>query len=127
VAQAKLPAHTRASITKPARAPSASGRGRAASHADPSVVASTTAAELTKQATDAMFRGELDAARAGFRKALRIDPHHARAWRSLGLLLDSAGEDADAVRALRRYLALRPDAPDAAKVEGRIAAMQAPR
>jgi Flp pilus assembly protein TadD len=55
-----------------------------------------------------------------FNEALRADPELAEAERSLAAALERLGRDAEAVQHLRRYLELRPDAPDAEAVAGRI-------
>jgi serine/threonine-protein kinase len=84
-----------------------------------------SAPDLTARATDALLRGDFESARKGLRAALAIDPRHAPAWRGLGLLQERSGDRAEAARALRRYLALQPDARDAARVRARLQALDA--
>ncbi len=55
-----------------------------------------------------------------FRSALEIDPGFADALRNLGVALDQLGREQEAVQHFRRYLDLRPDAPDAAEITRRI-------
>ena len=52
--------------------------------------------------------------------ALEIDPGLARAERSLASALDQVGRDAEALVHLKRYLELKPDAPDSQRVHERI-------
>ena len=48
-----------------------------------------------------------------YARAIALDPGHAEAHRGLGLSLLKTGQTAQGQDALRRYLALKPDAPDA--------------
>jgi tetratricopeptide (TPR) repeat protein len=57
-----------------------------------------------------------------FSEALRVDPAMAEAERSLAAALERLGRDDEAREHLRRYLELRPDAPDAAAVSERLEA-----
>jgi tetratricopeptide (TPR) repeat protein len=59
-------------------------------------------------------------------EALRVDPALAEAERSLAAALERLGRDNEAVAHLRRYLELRPEAPDAAAVAERIKAAGSP-
>ncbi|MHC4137471.1 MAG: tetratricopeptide repeat protein [Planctomycetota bacterium] len=61
-----------------------------------------------------------DDAVAAYRRALEIDPQLAEAERGLGGALDQLDEGKEALVHLRRYLELRPDAPDAQRVNERI-------
>ncbi|ONH31429.1 hypothetical protein BL253_09315 [Pseudofrankia asymbiotica] len=54
----------------------------------------------------------LEKALAGFEQAVRADPTHAPAWFNLAVTLDDLGRPDDALTALDRYLALRPQLPD---------------
>jgi tetratricopeptide (TPR) repeat protein len=65
-----------------------------------------------------------DAAIRAFRQALEIDPELAPAERSLAYALDQTDREQEALEHFRRYLELRPDAPDAAQVSQRIEAIQ---
>jgi tetratricopeptide (TPR) repeat protein len=64
-----------------------------------------------------------DRAVAKFYQALCESPWVADAYRDLGLTLARAGRPEAAAIALRRYLLLRPSAPDAEAVEDKIAAL----
>jgi tetratricopeptide (TPR) repeat protein len=69
-------------------------------------------------------RGQLEQAVDAYRKCLAIDPTHADATRELGFLSIRTGDKEGALGLLRKYLELRPDAPDAAQVraiEGSLA------
>ena len=57
-------------------------------------------------------------------EALRVDPNLAEAERSLAAALEKLDRNAEAAEHLRRYLELRPDAPDAAAVTERIRAAE---
>jgi tetratricopeptide (TPR) repeat protein len=59
---------------------------------------------------------------AVFSEALRVDPGLAEAERSLAAALERLGRDDEARAHLRKYLELRPDAPDAAAVADRLEA-----
>ena len=78
-------------------------------------------------ANAAVLRGELYEARSArgdrlraeeaYRDALKIDTSYAPAHKGLGFLLLREKENSEAVRHLRRYLALAPDATDADLVQ----------
>ncbi len=53
---------------------------------------------------------------AKYREALTLSPSEARVHRSLGIAYTMAGDAEAAVRAYKAYLALAPDAPDAAAI-----------
>lgn len=57
-------------------------------------------------------------------EALAVDPAMAEAERSLAASLERLGREAEALEHLRRYLELRPDAPDAAVVAERLRAAE---
>jgi beta-barrel assembly-enhancing protease len=60
---------------------------------------------------------ELDAkALASYQRAATLDPGYADPYRQLGLLYYGEKDTARAREAFQRYLALKPDAPDAARV-----------
>jgi len=61
-----------------------------------------------------------DDAVASFSKALDIDPMLAEAELGLGSALEHAGRAEEAAGRFERYLALRPDAPEAAELTRRI-------
>ena len=53
-------------------------------------------------------RGELDAARGWYRRAIALHPRYTRAYNNLGVALLRAGDPRQARRYLRRALSLRP-------------------
>ena len=57
-------------------------------------------------------------------KALSVDPGLAEAERSLAASLERLGRKAESLEHLRRYLELRPDAPDAAVVSEKLRAAE---
>lgn len=59
-------------------------------------------------ATEAMRRHRMDEAAAGFRRALEIDPGHAEALASLGLVLSALGFHGEAVHRLQAALQRQP-------------------
>jgi tetratricopeptide (TPR) repeat protein len=66
---------------------------------------------------------QLDASIRQFRKAVALRPDMARAERDLGRALNRAGRLEEALSHLERYLELKPDARDRARVEGWIATL----
>ncbi len=64
--------------------------------------------------------GRYDDAAAAFRSAIAIDPSDARFEHGLGVALEKAGRKREAAEHLRRYLELRPDAPDREQVRAVI-------
>jgi len=56
-------------------------------------------------------RGELDAARRWYRRAIALHPRYTRAYNNLGVALLRAGHRREARRYLRRALSLRPHDP----------------
>ncbi len=58
----------------------------------------------------------LDQARRAYERAAALDPAWAEPYRALGLLAYQAGDGAGARAAFERYLAVRPDGPDAQRV-----------
>jgi serine/threonine-protein kinase len=69
--------------------------------------------ELVQEAAAAFVRGQLPRARALYREATVKAPANADAWRGLAMASSRMGQREEAARALQRYLALRPNAPDA--------------
>ncbi|MDX1388541.1 MAG: tetratricopeptide repeat protein [Acidobacteriota bacterium] len=63
---------------------------------------------------------DYEAAEAAFRKAIEIKPEMAEAHRSLASTLVQTDRSAEAAEHYRRYLELRPDAPDADEIRGHI-------
>jgi regulator of sirC expression with transglutaminase-like and TPR domain len=83
-----------------------------------------SAAALTQRATDAMLRGDFQAADAAYQQAIAADPRHAPAVRGRGLLLERMDRPKDAARAFRQFLKLSPDGPGADKIRTRLAALE---
>jgi Zn-dependent protease with chaperone function len=63
-------------------------------------------------------------ATAAYREALRLDPEFAEASRELGLIHRARDEIKPALEALRRYLALRPEATDAPIIRGYLSELE---
>jgi regulator of sirC expression with transglutaminase-like and TPR domain len=72
-----------------------------------------------KAALQQFLRGDAAAA-AAFRRIVQADSSYAPAWRGLGLALAKNGSKADAAKALKKYLALTPNAADAAQIQARL-------
>ncbi len=70
------------------------------------------------------MRGQMPKARALYKQAVRESPRHAAAWRGLGMVSSRMGQRNEAVRAFKRYLALRPNASDAAAIRKKLAGLQ---
>lgn len=69
-----------------------------------------------------IFRNkDYERAIAAFRRALELDPKHAKSERSLGAALDKLGRGDEAVVHFKRYLELDPTAADASKIREQIA------
>jgi serine/threonine-protein kinase len=121
--------------TMPARAPrratTPSPSTRATAPAAPAAApAKTSAADAT--ATTALFREAAiafvhgDAARSHdlYLQVLARDPARADAYRGLGLASARLGRRAEAARAFERYLQMRPDAADAARIRAELAKLR---
>ena len=67
-----------------------------------------------------LLKGQTGVAVGHFRRALEVDPTMARAYRGLGLAHARDGKKALARAAFGRYLALNPEARDAAVIRRRI-------
>jgi serine/threonine protein kinase len=98
---------------------------KAAPHAAaPAAAASQNSAaptELLQQAAAAFVRGQMPRARALYREASQKAPGSADGWRGLGMVSSRMGEPEEAARAFKRYLALRPNAPDADQIRKKLA------
>jgi predicted Zn-dependent protease len=66
-----------------------------------------------------------DEALARYREASRLDPRYADPYRAIGILRYKAGRNDEALAAFRRYLELKPDAPDAQQVRDYILEIEA--
>jgi serine/threonine-protein kinase len=77
--------------------------------------------DMIKQAAAAFVRGQMPLARSLYRDATERAPSNADAWRGLGMVSSRMGEKSEASRAFKRYLTLRPDAPDAEAIKKKLA------
>jgi Flp pilus assembly protein TadD len=68
-----------------------------------------------------LLSGDSKGALAAYREAVKMAPSDPIGFRGLGLAYEQEGEAALAVRALRRYQKLAPDAPDHDLIAKRIA------
>ena len=82
-----------------------------------------SAATLESQARQAYTRGRLSRARSLYLRATHVDASAAGAWRGYGLVAAQMGRDAEARRALTRYLQLAPRARDASAIRRRLASL----
>jgi Flp pilus assembly protein TadD len=78
--------------------------------------------ELVQEAAGAFVRGQLPRARALYREVTQKAPSNADAWRGLAMVSGRMGQREEAARALQRYLALRPNAPDAEALRKKLEA-----
>jgi Flp pilus assembly protein TadD len=81
------------------------------------------AAQMTRDASTALLRGEVARAVELSRAATVADEDNSRAWRTLGLALERTGSSREAVSAYKRYLLLSPTGPEADMVRQRIQAL----
>lgn len=79
------------------------------------------ARELAQRGQQSAILGDRSAARDQLRQAVALDPTSADLAYQLARAEESAGSDADAARAYCRFIALAPDAPDAAESRARLA------
>jgi len=102
----------------------AAASARAPSHAaDASSAVEANTQRALARALKAFAGGRFSDAEAAYREVLRSDARNTTAMRGLGLVAARLGETEVAQRALDRYLELAPDAPDAAQIASRIAAL----
>jgi eukaryotic-like serine/threonine-protein kinase len=78
------------------------------------------AAQLAKQSSGSLLRGEVSRAVDLARRATQADPGYAIAWRSLGLALERSGAADQALSAYREYLERAPSGPQADMVRERM-------
>ena len=71
-----------------------------------------------------LFVGDLDGAVRAYREALEIYPGYVGGYRGLGLAYEQLGDKANALAALRLYVAAVPNARDIALVQKRIIHLQ---
>lgn len=113
------------SPSEPQRAPVSLSEPRSArveASAQPAEPRDPTA--LLEKAATSFVLGDAEGACDLYRQIVRTWPRQADAWRGLGLAASRLGERAEAVRAFERYLELRPDASDAARVRQRLDELQ---
>jgi tetratricopeptide (TPR) repeat protein len=84
-----------------------------------------TAAELTREAEDAILRGDSNGAAGLYDRAIAADAGYAPAYRGKGLVLERLGRPDKAAEAFRTFLRLSPGSPSAAKVRERLDALDA--
>jgi hypothetical protein len=89
----------------------------AADHADPR--------PLYEKGNALLFSGDAKGAIAAYREAVHEAPSDPIGFRGLGLAYELQGETVPAIKALRRYLKLAPDAPDRAIIHRRIDRLRA--
>ncbi len=75
---------------------------------------------LYREGARLFVQAQGNAAKAKFHKALRVLPGYAPAYRGLGLVYQQQKRRGSAVRMLRKYLRLAPNARDAASIRKRI-------
>ena len=71
-----------------------------------------------------MKKGNYDAAIDRFQEAARYQPKLARPWMLLGETYEKKHDNAHAIESYKKYLEVFPGAPDAAKVQKRISALE---
>ena len=64
---------------------------------------------LQREAFAHFAAGRLEAATAGYREALALDPRLAIAWNGLAMVLEKVGDLDGAIAAARRLVELEPD------------------
>jgi tRNA A-37 threonylcarbamoyl transferase component Bud32/TolA-binding protein len=92
--------------------------------AKPSTADATAATTLFREAASAFVRGDSQRARDLYLQVLARDPARADAYRGLGLAAARLGRRAEASRAFERYLQVRPNAPDAARIRAELAKLR---
>jgi predicted Zn-dependent protease len=77
-----------------------------------------------KRAAEAKDRAvsdqQTDKAIEAYEEAGRLDPRYADPYRAIGIIRYKAGEKDEALKSFRRYLELKPDAPDAQQIKDYI-------
>ncbi|HUS65436.1 MAG TPA: tetratricopeptide repeat protein [Kofleriaceae bacterium] len=82
------------------------------------------AAALHDEGVALLEQGDGEHAKERFKAALLADPHHAPAYRSLGMVYAGEGRHGKAIKSFERYLELAPDASDADAVKARIGQLE---
>ncbi|MFN0249841.1 MAG: protein kinase domain-containing protein [Kofleriaceae bacterium] len=75
---------------------------------------------LYKEASQAHMSGNLKAAEAAYKRAIKVDKGHPEAYRGLGILYQGKGNAKKAIEAFQTYLRLAPKAKDSGSVRNRI-------
>jgi serine/threonine protein kinase len=75
---------------------------------------------LYKEASQAHMSGNLKAAEAAYKRAIKVDKGYAPAYRGLGILYQGKGSAKKAIEAFKTYLRLAPNAKDSGSVRNRI-------
>lgn len=76
--------------------------------------------ELLREASSAFVLGQMPRAGELYEQVLSRSPSQPDAWRGLCLVASRMGRSNDAKRAFARYLSLRPNAPDAARIREQL-------
>jgi tetratricopeptide (TPR) repeat protein len=84
-----------------------------------------SAAELTREAEDAILRGDSAGAAQLYDRAIAADASYAPAFRGKGLVMERLGKPDKAADAFRTFLRLSPGSASAAKVRERLEALDA--
>ena len=87
----------------------------------PSAAQVRQAQDFAQRGQQAAILGDRVAARDQLRQAAALDPSNADLAYQLARAEESTGRDAEATKAYCRFIALAPDAPDAAEARGRLA------
>jgi eukaryotic-like serine/threonine-protein kinase len=82
------------------------------------------AQQLTDEGTKSLLRGYLPQAIDSFRAAVQAWPHHAPAWRGLGLANERLGRKAEAIEAFQNYLRDAPKGAESDAVRARLAKLE---
>jgi hypothetical protein len=93
----------------------------AQSEEDPAIGMARTAYTTGNQR---LFVGDLQGAVRAYREALELYPGYVGGYRGLGLAYEELGDTANALVALRSYVAAAPTARDIALIKKRIAHLQ---
>jgi serine/threonine-protein kinase len=95
-----------------------------AAPAKPSSADATATTALFREAAIAFVHGDSARSRDLYSQVLARDPARADAYRGLGLACARLGRRAEAARAFERYLQMRPDAADAARIRAELAKLR---